>query len=168
MVTGNKAKALELFEKASMLDATDLWAVFQLAVAQVELGRLKEAEANFFTVAREIPEFSKVYYELGKLRNQQGLKGESSYYLGKYYLYEGRIELARKNFRLALKDRSLPLKIADDAEAMLDTIYRLEEGPGSVRDREEEKRKKEEEEARKRRTFPIRQTTLPDTRGGGY
>jgi predicted Zn-dependent protease len=168
MALGNKVKALELFEKASRLDATDLWAVFQLAVAQVELGRLKEAEANFFTVAREIPEFSKVYYELGKLRNQQGLKGESSYYLGKYYLYEGRIELARKNFRLALKDRSLPLKIADDAEAMLDTIYRLEEGPGSVRDREEEKRKKEEEEAKKRRTFPNRQTMFPDTRGGGY
>ncbi len=164
MALGNKARALELFEKASRLDATDLWAVFQLAVAQVELGRLKEAEANFFTVAREIPEFSKVYYELGKLRNQQGLKGESSYYLGKYYLYEGRIELARKNFRLALKDRSLAQRIAEDAEAMLDTIYRLEEGPGSVRDREEEKRKKEEEEARKRRTFPIRQTMFPDTR----
>lgn len=169
MVTGNKAKALELFEKASRMDPEDLWAVFQLATVQVELGKVKEAETNFFTVAREIPEYSKVYYELGKLRSNQGQKGQSSYYLGKYYLYEGRIELARKNFKLALKDRSLSLKIAEDAEAMLDTIYRLEEGPGSVRDRDEEKQKKEEEEEmRRRRTFPYKQLSLPDARDSRY
>jgi len=154
LALGNKSKALELFLKASRQDPADLWAVFQLALAQVELGNIKEAEANFFTVVRETPEYSKVYYELGKLRSNQGKKGEASYYLGKYYLYEGRIELARKNFRLALRDRSLPAKIAEDAEVMLDTIHRLEKGPDSTRDRDEEKRKRdEEEERRERRLF---------------
>ena len=154
LALGNKPKALELFMKASRQEPADLWAVFQLALVQVELGNIKEAEMNFFTVARETPEYSKVYYELGKLRSNQGKKGEASYYLGKYYLYEGRIELARKNFRLALKDRSLSAKIAEDAEIMLDTIYRLEEGSDSTRDREKEKRKRdEEEERRERRLF---------------
>ncbi len=155
LALGNKPKALELFTKASRQDPADLWAIFQIALVQVELGNTKEAEANFFTVVRETPEYSKVYYELGKLRSNQGKKGEASYYLGKYYLYEGRIELARKNFRLALKDRSLAAKIAEDAETMLDTIYRLEEGSDSTRDRDAEKRKRdEEEERRERRSFP--------------
>lgn len=151
LALGNKSKALELFTKASRQDPADLWAIFQIALVHVELGNIKEAEVNFFTVARETPEYSKVYYELGKLRSNQGKKGEASYYLGKYYLYEGRIELARKNFRLALKDRSLAAKIAEDAETMLDTIYRLEEGSDSTRDREEEKRKRDEEEYRRER-----------------
>lgn len=155
LASGNKTKALELFEKASRLNPADLWAVFQLAEAQVELGNTKEAEANFFTVAREIPEYSKVYYEIGKLRSNQGKKGEASYYLGKYYLYEGRIELARKNFKLALKDRSLPVKLSDDAEEMLDTIKRLEDGPGSTRDREQDKKRRDEEDRmREQRVFP--------------
>jgi len=153
LALGNKVKALELFEKAARLNQADLWAVFQIAMAQAALGNIKEAETNFFTVARETPEYSKVYYELGKLRSDQGKKSEASYYLGKYYLYEGHIKLARKNFRLALKDRSLAPKISEDAELMLDTIKRLEDGPGATRDREEEKRREEEEEMRERRLF---------------
>jgi predicted Zn-dependent protease len=155
LAMGNKDKALELIKKASSRDPGDLWAVFQLARAQIETGNSKEAEANFFTVASEIPEYSKVYYEIGKLRSTVGKKGEASYYLGKYYLYEGRIELAKEHFERILKEHALSREIIEDTEKMLDTIERLEEGPGSKKEQEERKKKKEEEERRARIPRPF-------------
>lgn len=151
LAAGNKEKALELTLKASTEDPADLWAVFHLAKVYLELGQLKEAETNLFTVAREIPEYSKVYFEIGKLRSSQGKKVEASYYLGKYYLYEGRVELAKENFERVSKDRSLSREILEGAEAMLETIERLEDGPGSKKKQDEEKKRKEEEERRDRR-----------------
>jgi len=125
-------------------------------MAQIALGKEKEAEENLLTVARETPEYSKVYFEIGKLRTTQGRKVEASYYLGKYYLYEGRIELAKENFERVAKDRYLSTVMLDDTQAMLETIERLEEGPGSRKKQEEEKKRKEEEEARRvRRTMPL-------------
>jgi predicted Zn-dependent protease len=155
LAAGNKDHARELIEKAARQDPADLWAVFQLARVHLALGNSKEAEANFFTIAREIPEYAKVYYELGQLRSDQGKKGEASYYLGKYYLYEGRIELAKENFERVVKDRSLSAPILEDSRAMLETIERLEEGPGSKKEQEEEKKRKEEEERRDRRRPPF-------------
>lgn len=151
LAAGNQDKALALTMQASGLNPQDLWAVFQLAKINLELGRMKEAEINLFTVAREMPEYSQVYFELGKLRATQGNQGESSFYLGKYYLYEGRIELARENFEKVIKERSLPRNLLEDAHKMLDTIERLEDGPGSKKKQEEEKKKKEQEQGRDRR-----------------
>lgn len=151
LAAGNQDKALALTMQASRQNPQDLWAVFQLAKIYLELGKMKEAEINLFTVAREMPEYSQVYFELGKLRATQGNQGESSFYLGKYYLYEGRIELARENFEKVIKERSLPRDILEDAEKMLDTIERLEDGPGSKKKQEEEKKKKEQEQGRDRR-----------------
>ncbi len=151
LAAGNKDKARELIEKAARQDPADLWAVFQLAKVHQALGNSKEAEENYFTIARETPEYAKVYYELGKIRSDQGQKGEASYYLGKYYLYEGRIELAKDKLERVVKERSLAAPLLEDAEAMLETIERLEDGPGSKKEQEEEKREKEEEERRMQR-----------------
>lgn len=151
LASGNKDKALELTLQASRKNPEDLWAVFQLAKVYLELGKTKEAETNLFTVARQIPEYSKVYFEIGKIRSSQGKKGESSFYLGKHYLYEGRIELAKENFERVVKDQSLSRDIIDNTKKMLDTIERLEEGPGTKKEQEEERQRKEEEERRDRR-----------------
>ncbi len=155
LAAGNKDKARELIEKAARQDPADLWAVFQLAKVHQALGNSKEAEGNYFTIARETPEYAKVYYELGKIRSDQGQKSEASYYLGKYYLYEGRIELAKDKLERVVKERSLSVSLHQDARAMLETIERLEEGPGSKKEQEEEKRRKEEEERRDRRRPPF-------------
>ncbi len=141
LATGNKEKALELTLKASRQNPADLWAVFQLAKVYLDLGQLKKAEGNLFTVAREIPEYSKVYFEIGKLRTTQGKKVEASYYLGKYYLYEGRVKLAKENFEQVIKDASLPREVLEDAVVNLETIERLEDGPGSSRDKERDRKK---------------------------
>jgi predicted Zn-dependent protease len=144
LALGHKDKALELTLKASRLNPADLWAIFQLAKIYQELGNTKEAEVNLFTVAREMPQYSKVYFEIGQLRSDQGEKGEASYYLGKYYMYEGRIKLAKENFKHVVKDSSLPREMLVDAVEMLATIKRLEDGPGSDKkqDKEDEKRQR--------------------------
>jgi len=151
LAAGNKDKALELILQARRQNPQDLWAVMQLAKVYLELGQLHEAEAHLFTVAREIPEYSKIYYEIGKLKSTQGKKGEASFYLGKYYLYEGRIKLARDNFEKVIKERALARTLHDEAEKMLKTIERLEDGPGSKEKQEDERMKKEEEERTRRR-----------------
>jgi len=151
LAMGHKDKALELTLKASRQNPADLWAVFQLAKVYLELGNTKEAEVNLFTVAREIPEYSKGYFEIGKLRSTQGIKGEASYYLGKYYLYEGRIKLAKENFKQVVKDSSLPRQMLEDAVEMLATIKRLEERLGLSTDR---KKRLQGEEERARRLVP--------------
>lgn len=148
LAMGHKDKALELTLKASRQNPADLWAVFQLAKVYLELGNTKEAEINLFTVTREIPEYSKGYFEIGKLRSTQGKQGEASYYLGKYYLYEGRIQLAKENFEQVVKDSSLPRQVLVDAVEMLATIERLEEKLGSSTDKKRE-RAREEESARR-------------------
>ncbi len=151
LALGHKDKALELVLKAARQNPADLWAVFQLAEVYLELGNMKEAEVNLFTVAREMPEYSKVYYEIGKLRSTQGQKVEASYYLGKYYLYEGRIKLAKENFKQVVKDSSLPLHMLEDAVTMLATIKRLENGPGSS---EEKKKVKAMDDEKKQQLVP--------------
>ncbi|MCX5870095.1 MAG: M48 family metalloprotease [Deltaproteobacteria bacterium] len=151
LALGHKDKALELTLKASLQNPADLWAVFQLAKIYQELGNTKEAEVNLFTVAREMPQYSEVYFEIGKLRSTQGKPGEASYFLGKYDLYEGRIKLARENFKKVVKDSSLPLQILEDAVEMLATIKRLEDKLGSATDN---KKEKVQEEERGRRLAP--------------
>ncbi len=149
LALGHKDKALELILKASHQNPADLWAVFQLAKVYQELGNTKEAEGNLLTVADEMPEYSKVYYEIGQLRSDQGKKGESSYYLGKYYLYGGRIKLAKENFKHVVKDASLPRQMLEDAVSILATIKRLEDGSKLPTDQ-----KKEKEDERKQRLVP--------------
>jgi predicted Zn-dependent protease len=154
LAMGHKDQALELTLKASRQNPADLWAVYQLAKIYLELGNTKEAEVNLFTVAREMPEYSKVYFELGKLRSTQGKEGEASYYLGKYDLYEGRIKLAKENFKKVVKDSSLPLQILEDAVGMLATIKRLEDKLGSATDNRKEK-VREEERGRRLAPHPL-------------
>ncbi|MDO9041532.1 MAG: M48 family metalloprotease [Desulfocapsaceae bacterium] len=149
LALGHKDKALELTLKASRQNPADLWAVFQLAKIYQELGNTKEAEVNLFTVAREMPQYSQVYFEIGKLRSDQGNKGEASYYLGKHYLYEGRIKLAKENFKHVVMDASLPHLMLEDAVEILATIKRLEDESNLPRDN-----KKEQEDERKPRLVP--------------
>lgn len=148
LALGKKEKAVELLQRAHQLNPDDLWAIFQLASIYLDNDKLRDAEEYLFTVAGAIPEYAKVYYELGSLRAKQGKKVESSYYLAKYYLFEGRIKLAKKSLEKLVEQRMLPAQLHQDADAMLDTIYLVENGPGSTRDKDDTKKREEEQKER--------------------
>lgn len=126
MKDGRKDRALGLIQSAYERNRYDNWAIFQLARVWLTLGNLSKAEKYFNELQSATPEYSKIYYELGKLKTQQGNGAESSYFLGKYYLYEGKLELARDSMEKAERKPGLSAKHKEDIERMLSVIDRLQ------------------------------------------
>lgn len=126
MEAGNKERALEFIRAAYDRDRNDMWATFQLARIYLELGNVDLSEKYLLEVEGVMPLYSKVYFELGRLRAAKGDSGSASYYLGKYYLYEGRLKLAGQNIQMALNDPGLNEKFRLDSQKMQETIEKLE------------------------------------------
>lgn len=126
MESGNKERALALLRKAYDSDRHDMWATFQLARVWFELGNLDKAEKYLQEVQSNMPDYSKVYFELGKLKAAKGENGNASYFLGKYNMYEGRLKLARHNFKAAAADPGLDKAYKDEIKEMKKLMERLE------------------------------------------
>jgi len=120
--SGNASEAIGLMEKARMADRHNMLATFYLAKIYLARKQLDKAEHYFNLVAAELPDYPKVYFELGRLNALGEKPGDSQYYLGKYNLYRGRLKLAEMNFKTAhtLDDTSVRFKT--DAEEMLKVI----------------------------------------------
>lgn len=127
MEDGNKERALALIRKAYALNRNDNWATFQLARIWLSLGYLDKAEIYLKELQSATPAYSKVYFELGQLKSRQGKSGDASYYLGKYYLYEGRLRLAKQSLLTAAKASGLQDTNKDDIKRLQEIIARLEE-----------------------------------------
>ncbi len=123
---GMKEMALGHFKEAYDNNRNDMWAAFQLAKVYLNMGDAVMAERYLQEVATVLPEYAKIYYELGRLRSSEGDKAAASFYLGKFYLLEGKVKLAKENFIQADKE-SEDLKIKSESKRMLETIKRLEE-----------------------------------------
>jgi len=66
-----------------------------------------------------MPEYPQVYFELGQMEANRGRTGMSIFYLGKYYLYQGREDLAVQNLRRANRDTSVPEQVREQAKQIL-------------------------------------------------
>jgi predicted Zn-dependent protease len=126
MEAGNKERSLALIRKAYDSNHHDMWATFQLARLWIELGNLDKAEKFLQEVQANMPDYSKVYFELGKVKASKGEKGNSAFFLSKYNLYEGRLKLARHNLKLAATDPGLDKAHKDAIKEMEEIIDRLE------------------------------------------
>jgi hypothetical protein len=62
---------------------------------------------------------------LGQIAADQQLTGNSSFYLGKYNLYEGKLEQAEQNLKNALRSDSLAEKLKVECKELLEKIKRL-------------------------------------------
>ena len=113
-------------KKALQLDSSDMYATFTLANLLYRVGRTAEAEKFFKSVTYEMPEYSKVYFELGQIASDNKQVGQSRFYLGKYNLYEGRIEQAEKSLKSALRYDNLPEKIREESKRLLKKIEELQ------------------------------------------
>ncbi len=126
MEDGNLEKALNLIRQGHDKNRNDHWAIFQLARVYHQLGDLQKAEHYFQELKNATPFYSQLYFELGKVKTEQGENAVSSYYLGKYYLYEGKLKLARESLAKALHDKTLPVDKKKDVEETMALIDRLE------------------------------------------
>jgi predicted Zn-dependent protease len=122
---GQFGEAEKTLRQALAVDGLDMYATFILAKLLYRTGRTSEAEKYFQRVSYELPEYSKVYFELGQIAADQQLTGNSSFYLGKYNLYEGKLEQAEQNFKNALRSDSLAEKLKVECKELLEKIKRL-------------------------------------------
>jgi predicted Zn-dependent protease len=113
-------------KKALQLDSSDMYATFTLANLLYRVGRTAEAEKYFQSVTYELPEYSKIYFELGQIASDNKQVGQSRFYLGKYNLYEGRIEQAEKSLKSALRYDNLPEKVREESKRLLKKIEELQ------------------------------------------
>lgn len=122
---GNYNEAKILLEKVQTLEPYNMYATFNLAKLLNKLGQNEKSLKLFNRVSYQIPEFSEVYFEMGRILAQQGKSNESRYYLGKFNLYEGKLKLAEANFRQASTAADVDNQIKQDSQEMLALIKRL-------------------------------------------
>jgi len=122
---GQFAEAEKTLRQALAVDDSDMYATFTLARLLYRIGRKSEAERYFLSLSYELPEYSKVYFELGQIASDQQLAGNSNFYLGKYYLYEGKLPEAERNLKNALRSKTLPEKMQAESKDLLKKIEKL-------------------------------------------
>lgn len=124
---GQFTEAETILKEAMAADSSDMYATFSLAKVLYRAGRINEAEKYFLSVSYELPEYSKVYFELGQIASDNKLSGDSSFYLGKYYLYEGKLDEAEQNFKNALRSKTMSGKMTEESKDLLKKIARLQD-----------------------------------------
>lgn len=122
---GHFQEAERTLRTAMLAERGDMYAVFTLAKLLYRTGRINEAEKYFQMVKYELPEYSQIYFELGQIASDNKLVGNANFYLGKYYLYEGKIDLAEENLRNALRGDTLPEAMKAEGKELLAKIKRL-------------------------------------------
>ncbi|MCP4342409.1 MAG: M48 family metalloprotease [Desulfobulbaceae bacterium] len=124
---GEFEEAERTLRKVLVKDNSDMYATMTLAKLLYRTGRISEAQKYFQTVSYELPEYPTVYFELGQIASDQKEGGVSSYYLGKYYLYQGRLKQAEQHFKNALRSDTLPEKMKAEIKELFKQIKRLRE-----------------------------------------
>lgn len=122
---GKYNEARKILESAVSVNPNNMYAMFTLGKTYVALGEYNLAQQYFTEISHEMPEYSKVYFELGKIASNRKESGDSFLYLGKYYLYEGKLKLARSSLKTALSDATSSDKAQKESNRLLELIDRL-------------------------------------------
>ncbi len=123
---GQMAAAEKMLKEALAADSSDMYATFTLAKVLYRTNRSAEAENYFQQVSYEMPEYAKVYFELGQIAADNGQSGDASFYLGKYYLYEGKLKEAEQNIKNGLRSKTLSAKKTEESRDLLKKIAVLQ------------------------------------------
>uniref|UniRef100_UPI0040575E3E beta-barrel assembly-enhancing protease n=1 Tax=Candidatus Electrothrix sp. TaxID=2170559 RepID=UPI0040575E3E len=126
IVAGEHEKSIRLLRSMYKRDPTDMYCAFTFAGAMARKGQYEAAEKYYLEVAKNMPGYSQVYYELARVKSGQGERGASSFYLAKYYLYEGRVEHAKQYMRRVQKNPQVPPELQKEAGAILKRLKELD------------------------------------------
>ncbi len=124
---GQFGEAERILREALVADSLDMYATFILAKLLYRTNRGSEAEKYFQAVSYELPEYAKVYFELGQIASDQDQSGDASFYLGKYYLYEGKLKEAEQNIKNGLRSKTLSERRTEESKDLLRKIVKLQE-----------------------------------------
>ncbi len=123
--SGDLDRAYVLLNQAAERDPNDMYAAINLARVLEKKDEIAAAEQLYDKVARAMPEYAKVYYDLGRIKEKEGMTGTSYFYLGKYYLYEGKIKFAGQYLNQAKNNKSVPAPLRNEAKKLLQQLEKL-------------------------------------------
>ncbi|MCL2459376.1 MAG: M48 family metalloprotease [Desulfobulbus sp.] len=126
MGSGNYDEARRILEQAFKRDPSDVYGAYQLGKIEMMSGNNLRAEQMLARVAMAMPEYPQVYYDLGRLAANSGKERVSGFYLGKYNLYRGKMQMAKQYLLRASKDTGIPDKMRTEAKAILEKLKALE------------------------------------------
>lgn len=122
---GQYSVAEPLLRQVVRADSSNMYAAYNLGLLLQRTGRLDEAVQYFKIVEHEMPEYSNIYFALGQIYTNTDKPGLANMYLGKFNLYEGKLDLAEYNFRIAARDTLLTEKEREEAEILLERIKKI-------------------------------------------
>ena len=123
---GRYGEASQVLQQALLANGDDMYATFMLGKTYQAQGEMNLAKRQFTTVSYELPEFPRVYFALGEIASRERKSGLASLDLGRYYMYEGKMRLARISLQRAVKDGTSGDKVKAQSKQLLETIKRLE------------------------------------------
>ncbi len=100
---GRREDALALLERLRRSGRAPLPALQDLAWAYLEADQPEKALAVYDEIARAAPDWGKLAYYRGLALGRAGRTGEGHELLGDYYRSAGRLDLAARHYRLAVK-----------------------------------------------------------------
>jgi predicted Zn-dependent protease len=124
--SGRTDEARQLLTKAVRRDPTDMYAVFELARTLSAQREYDKARNLLDKVTKVMPDYSQLYWELARIEAGRNRDGASTFYLGKYYLYEGRVKQARQYLQRAARDTKLSDQLRQEAVTILKRLEELE------------------------------------------
>jgi len=124
---GRPEEARDLLARSFKKNPKDMYAAYNLARVNMALGNLDEAENLFKVVSYDLPQYAKVYFELGKIATAKKEEAAAAMALGKYNLYEGKLKLAEFSLKQVLQHSQATKQEKLEAERLLETIKRVQE-----------------------------------------
>jgi beta-barrel assembly-enhancing protease len=123
---GRYKDALALFRKAREMNPASAYNSYHLASTLQQQEELTEASRIFEDLLAELPHYSRLSYQLSRLRAAQGRTGEGYYYLGRFHWQEGEAEAAKRYLKKAVSQLPQKHAVREEAEELLKKIERLE------------------------------------------
>lgn len=124
---GELEKAVPLLRLMHERNPEDMYGTFKLAGLMAVKGRYEEAEKFYLEVAKNMPNYSQVYYELARVKSGQEERDASTFYLAKYYLYEGRVKYAKQYLSRLEKNTEVSDDLRKKAKVILKRLKELED-----------------------------------------
>lgn len=124
---GEYEQARAVLEKVLTVNGNDMYCAWYLAKTYQRLGRLDRARQLLLQVSYNLPEYSKCYFALGEIAAHKKNNILASLYLGKFYLYEGKLKLARFSLDSVMNTEAGDEAIQNQAKQLLALIDRLED-----------------------------------------
>lgn len=123
---GRLNEALVLLREIRQSGREDLYAAFYYGLALEQAGKPEQAVPVYEELLESLPDYPRLYYQLGQIKASQGDVASAFYYLGVHNWYSGQAEAAKTNLQRSISTLPTGNPVRERAEAMMKRIESTE------------------------------------------